>query len=58
MQYLLQWRIHLAANRLRDGSETVAAVADASGYESEVAFSRAFKKIAGVPPARWRKEGR
>lgn len=58
MQYLLHWRMHLAANRLRDGSETVAAVADASGYESEVAFSRAFKKIVGMPPAQWRKEGR
>jgi AraC family transcriptional regulator, alkane utilization regulator len=33
----------------------VAAVADAVGYESEVAFPRAFKKQVGQAPAAWRK---
>jgi transcriptional regulator GlxA family with amidase domain len=29
-------------------------VADRVGYESEAAFSRAFKKVVGVPPSQWR----
>ena len=33
----------------------VAAVADAVGYESEAAFSRAFKKLVGQAPATWRR---
>ena len=34
---------------------TVVAVAAAVGYESEAAFSRAFKKCAGMAPAAWRR---
>jgi len=53
MQYLALWRMQLAARMLADGRR-VAAVADAVGYESEAAFSRAFKKIVGDAPAAWR----
>jgi AraC-like DNA-binding protein len=56
IQYLLHWRMQLAANQLRDGLDTVATVAGAAGYESEAAFSRAFKRIVGVPPSEWRKQ--
>lgn len=56
MLYLTQWRLQLAARMLSDGSQKVAAVARAVGYESEAAFSRAFKRFAGVPPAHWRRE--
>jgi AraC-like DNA-binding protein len=44
MQYLAKWRMQLAANHLAQGSEKVAAVGSRVGYESEAAFSRAFKK--------------
>jgi AraC-like DNA-binding protein len=54
MQYLAKWRMQLAANQLAQGSEKVAAVAGAVGYDSEAAFSRAFKKATGVSPAAWR----
>ncbi|MGH9370510.1 MAG: helix-turn-helix domain-containing protein [Vicinamibacterales bacterium] len=37
------------------GLESVAAVAERVGYESEAASSRAFKKVIGVPPGQWRK---
>jgi AraC-like DNA-binding protein len=54
MQYLTHWRMQMAARLLHDGSAKVAAVALEVGYESEAAFSRAFKRIAGVSPAMWR----
>jgi AraC-like DNA-binding protein len=53
MQYLGQWRMQLAAALLA-GSGSIAEVATEVGYSSEAAFSRAFKKIVGVAPARWR----
>ncbi|HSJ99136.1 MAG TPA: AraC family transcriptional regulator, partial [Myxococcota bacterium] len=56
IQYLTQWRLQLAARMLADGSAKVAAVARDVGYESEAAFSRAFKKFAGVSPAQWRRD--
>jgi AraC-like DNA-binding protein len=55
MQYLMRWRLQLAARRLADGDAKVSAVAYEVGYESEAAFSRAFKKAVGVSPAAWRK---
>jgi len=44
----------VAARLLADGDAKVSTVAREVGYDSEAAFSRAFKKIAGVPPAAWR----
>lgn len=55
MQYLAQWRMQLAANYLRTGTESVALVANRVGYESEAAFSRAFKKLVGASPSEWRR---
>jgi AraC-like DNA-binding protein len=54
MQYLTHWRMQLAARLLEDKAAKVASVALAVGYESEAAFSRAFKRISGVSPAVWR----
>jgi AraC-like DNA-binding protein len=51
MQYLTSWRLQLAARLLAEGALTVAAVAAEVGYQSEAAFSRAFRKATGVPPA-------
>jgi AraC-like DNA-binding protein len=53
MRYLARWRIRAAADRLREG-EPVGRVAFEVGYASEAAFSRAFKREYGVPPAAWR----
>jgi AraC-like DNA-binding protein len=53
MQYLTLWRMQLASHLLADGG-TVSAVAEAVGYESEAAFSRAFKKLVGAAPGAWR----
>jgi AraC-like DNA-binding protein len=54
MQYLTQWRMQLAARLLADGAAKVSVVGRNVGYDSEAAFSRAFKKITGDSPARWR----
>ncbi|HEY3785819.1 MAG TPA: AraC family transcriptional regulator [Steroidobacteraceae bacterium] len=54
MQYLTSWRMQLAANDLRAGADSIALIAHRVGYESEAAFSRAFKKAVGVPPSAWR----
>jgi AraC-like DNA-binding protein len=55
MQYLTRWRLQLAAQLLRAKDAPVKAVAAEAGYESEFAFSRAFKRAFGSPPADWRK---
>ena len=54
MHYLTQWRMQMAARLLDDATAKVASVALEVGYESEAAFSRAFKRVAGVSPAAWR----
>jgi AraC-like DNA-binding protein len=55
MQYLTEWRLQLAAEQLANGTRKVAAVAADVGYESEAAFSRAFKRSTGYAPAAWRR---
>ena len=55
IQYLTQWRLSLAANRLRDGSASIGRVAEQVGYDSEASFTRAFKRAFGLPPATWRR---
>lgn len=50
MQYLAQWRLHLARARLVETDDPVGSVAGAAGYQSEAAFGRAFKQLFGMPP--------
>ena len=56
MQYLTRWRMQIVARLLAESTRKVAVVALEVGYDSEAAFSRAFKKAAGVPPATWRRQ--
>ena len=58
MHYLGNWRMQVAMQKLRDTSASLAQVADMVGYESEAAFSRAFKKAVGTAPATWRRSHR
>jgi AraC-like DNA-binding protein len=55
MQYLTLWRMHVAAQQLREGRGSVAQIGFSIGYESEAAFSRAFKRQFGTSPGTWRK---
>jgi AraC-like DNA-binding protein len=54
IRYLTQWRLQTAKLHLRETNKTIAQLAYSVGYESEEAFSRAFKREFGLPPARWR----
>lgn len=54
MQYLAQWRMQVATRLLRDTQTKLINVALGVGYDSEAAFSRAFKRALGVAPGAWR----
>jgi len=53
MEYLTRWRMLLAGDRLTNSSDPVSATALALGYESESAFSTAFKRVMGCSPRRY-----
>lgn len=55
MQYLTQWRMLLAANLLCRSNAPLARIAEDVGYQTDTAFSRAFRREYGAPPAAWRK---
>ena len=54
MQYLTNWRMQVASNRLMETSRKIYAISDEVGYDSEAAFSRAFKRVIGMSPKAWR----
>lgn len=55
MSYLRRWRLHLAAERLRTSRDAIVQVALHVGYDSEAAFSRAFRSEFGMPPGQYRR---
>jgi AraC-like DNA-binding protein len=54
LEYLTLWRMELAAERLRGGTDTLATIARAVGYGSESALSAAFKRVTGRSPREYR----
>jgi AraC-like DNA-binding protein len=54
IKYLTEWRMHLATDLLRTTDLSVAAISRRIGYESEEAFSRAFRRSEGTSPGAWR----
>jgi AraC-like DNA-binding protein len=54
IRYLTEWRMHLAEELLLTTGVAVATVARRVGYESEEAFSRAFRRERGLSPSHWR----
>jgi AraC-like DNA-binding protein len=53
IEYLTRWRMLLAGDRLENSSDPISAIAVSLGYESESAFSTAFKRIMGCPPRQY-----
>lgn len=58
LAYLTRWRMDLAARQLRETGNAVSSIAHGVGYTSEFAFSRAFTRLRGVAPGRYRAEVR
>ncbi len=54
MQYLKNWRMQVASSMLIETDAPVGQIAGRVGYDSEEAFSRAFKRVVGVAPSHWR----
>lgn len=54
LEYLTRWRMTLARHALKVGSDTLATIAASIGYDSETAFSLAFKRMFGESPGRYR----
>jgi AraC-like DNA-binding protein len=58
MTNLTRWRMQVASQRLLESRSSVAEISADVGYESEIAFARAFKRQFSVSPAQWRKQRR
>lgn len=58
MEYLTRWRMMLAADRLATSGEPIAELAPSLGYESESAFSTAFKRVMGRSPRQYGQDRR
>jgi len=56
MQYLTQWRMLLASNLLVRSNAPLTSIAQDVGYQTDTAFSRAFRREFGAPPAAWRRQ--
>lgn len=55
IEYLTEWRMSLAYSKLQLSKDTILVIALDIGYQSEAAFSRAFKKIMGKSPSEVRR---
>jgi len=49
----MQWRMSLAKERILNSSDPIGTIAVQVGYESESAFSTAFKRLVGCAPRRY-----
>lgn len=58
MHYAMRWKMQAALTRLRETDSSLAELASSLGYDSEAAFSRAFKRIMGVAPGAARRTAR
>jgi len=55
LEYLTNWRMYKATGFLQDGDKKLFEVAKSVGYDSDAAFSKAFKRVLGVGPSEYRR---
>jgi AraC-like DNA-binding protein len=53
MEYLTHWRMLLAGDRLLNPRDSIASIAQSLGYDSESAFSTAFRRVMGSSPRQY-----
>jgi AraC-like DNA-binding protein/mannose-6-phosphate isomerase-like protein (cupin superfamily) len=53
IDYLIRWRMLLAGDRLKNSGESISIISQSLGYESESAFSTAFKRVMGCSPRQY-----
>ncbi len=58
MDYLVNWRMALAGDRLQNSKDPISVIAPSLGYESEAAFSTAFKRVMGCAPRQYSQRNR
>jgi len=58
MHYVTRWKMQAALMWLKEGAAPLGELASRLGYESEAAFSRAFKRFIGVSPGAVRRRDR
>ena len=58
LEYLIKWRMSLARDALGRGTHSISELARATGYQSESAFSTAFRRVVGLSPRQFRDERR
>ncbi len=58
LTYLVQWRMRMAMRWLRRSQRSITQIAESLGYESDSAFSHAFRREMGLSPLRYRKAPR
>ena len=54
LEYLLRWRMRLATRRLKHSGASITSIAQELGYESDSAFSHAFKRVLACSPRQYR----
>jgi transcriptional regulator GlxA family with amidase domain len=58
LQYLTRWRMTQAAELLREGDDSVPAIAERVGYGNATAFTKAFARVEGIGPGAYRRKWR
>ncbi len=55
LEYLTNWRMYKATGLLQEDHRKLFEVANSVGYDSDAAFSKAFKRVLGVTPKQYRR---
>jgi transcriptional regulator GlxA family with amidase domain len=55
LEYLTNWRMYKATGLLQEDDKKLFEVAKSVGYDSDAAFSKAFKRVLGVAPREYRR---